>query len=83
MKMTDYFYYFWKTRTETKEDSEQNVGLAARELILCFSSADEPNGFPTDTLKWAPWSLCLERQQILCCKSSSGFITSRKKKGSK
>lgn len=51
MKMTDYFYYFWKTRTETKEDSEQNVGLAARELILCFSSADEPNGFPTDTLK--------------------------------
>lgn len=48
-------------KTESK-----NFGLAARALILCFSSADEPKGFPTDTLKWAPWSLCLESQQTLC-----------------
>lgn len=47
-------------KTESK-----NFGLAARALILCFSSADEPKGFPTDTLKWAPWSLCLESQQTL------------------
>lgn len=77
IKMTDNFR---KTRRETKQNNKQkDFGLAARALILC--SANEPKGFLIDTLKTAAWSPCLEPygRFCLCCKSSCGLITSRKK----
>lgn len=45
VKMTDYLY-FWKTRTETKQDSKQiNFDLAARALILCSPLLMNLKGF--------------------------------------